>query len=523
MAAKKPITPLKAAIYAVGALVAVAALNEGHDAITLAIIVALTWLAGEIFRSKDKGYEKEMSKIGRMRSGGGLFGRKGQSHGTADFADYSDLKKEGLLQKEGFLLGKFNDEFVRYSKPGHIITFAPTRSGKGVGHVIPNLLTHPGSVVVNDIKGENLAVSSRTRRGFGEVFAFAPFANESCHYNPIDFIRIGTPDELDDVALIADMLIVEDKNSGDPFWTREAKNLFTCLILHVATSRPPVLRNLGEVRYLIMQSKTDFDFTVKEMLKSPNSHVRKMAASISATEAKVMASVLSTAKSQTAVWDSPRLNAITGRSDFKMEDLKQKIMSLYIIIPPEYLDVYGPLLRLLNGLAIAAMTRTQGKPQKPVLFLIDEFPTLNYMKPVESGIGYLAGYGVVLWMFIQDLSQLKAIYPKWESFLSNCGVRMAFGTNDVETAKVLSDMLGTTTIQTRSSGTSREAGLKLAGGSISKNYSESARQLMTPDEVMRMPFDSQLIFIQGFKPVVAEKIRYFDDEAFKGLFDKWNG
>ncbi|MBI1363239.1 MAG: TraM recognition domain-containing protein [Proteobacteria bacterium] len=425
----------------------------------------------------------------------------------------NDLKTAGMAGETGFIVGKFDGKFIRFNKPGHIITFAPTRSGKGVGHVIPNLLTHPGSVVVNDIKGENYAVSQRERRKFNKVFTFAPFHDFSSHYNPIDFIRLGTPDELDDVALIADMLIPEEGGS-DPFWDREAKNLYTGLILHVATSRPPVLRNLGEVRYLIMQSKDDFNFTIKEMTKSKNEHVRKFGAALSATEAKVMASILSTARSKTAVWDSPRLQGITSRSDFQLADIKKEPTSLYIIIPPEYLDVYQPLIRLMVGLSLAAMTKTKGKPASPVLFLVDEFPALGYMKPIEMGLGYLAGYGVTIWTFIQDLSQLKNTYKdKWESFLANCSVRCAFGTNDVDTAKVLSDMLGQATIRVKSTG--------LSDSGSSANFSETSRALMTPDEIMTMPFDSQLIFVQGMRPVIAEKIMYFKDPAFVGKFDEW--
>lgn len=464
-----------------------------------------------------KSYKKQMRALGKLTK------NADDAHGSADFAYTKDLKKLGVKRKDGFILGKFEENFVRFKQPGHLITFAPTRSGKGVGHVIPNLLDHPGSVLVNDIKGENYGVTGRYRSEFSKVVTFAPFDENSSCYNPLDFIRLGTTDEIDDASLIADMIISED--GGDPFWSREAKNVITGLILYVASESPPALRNLGEVRYLIMQAKKDFDFTVRDMYKSKNSFVKKVAASVGATEPKVLASVLSTAKSQTAVWDSPRLTAITSRSDFQLEDLKNEVLSIYIIIPPEYLDVYKPIIRLMVGLATTAMTRVKKVPENPVLFLIDEFPALGHMKPIESGIGYLAGYGVALWMFIQDLNQIKDIYERWGTFISNCSVRVAFGTNDVETAKVLSEMLGTTTIRVEGEGTSEEGGFKILGskGSKSTNISETSRALMTPDEIMRMPFDAQLIFIQGGKPIVAEKVFYFSDPFFKGKFDKWEG
>ena len=339
---------------------------------------------------------------------------------------------------------------------------------------------------VNDIKGENFAVSGTHRSTFSKVYTFAPFNEESNCFNPLDFIRVGTTEEIDDASLISDMIIVEE-GSGDPFWTREAKNLITALILYVATESPAALRNLGEVRYLIMQNQKDFQMTIKEMTRSKNSFIQRAANSLSATEPKVLASVLSTAKSQTSVWDSPKLTKITSRSDIDLNSIKTEPTSLYVIVPPEYLDVYKPVIRLMMGLTLASMTRTKGKPKDPVLFLIDEFPALGYMKNIEVGIGYLAGYGVSLWLFIQDLSQLQDNYPKWATFISNCAVRMAFGTNDIETAKTLSEMLGTTTISVESEGISKEKGLMFSSGNKSSNTSETSRALMTPDEVMRLP------------------------------------
>ena len=467
-------------------------------------------------KSHDASYQQTIREADKMRGKG----KAAKSHGSAEFAHYNDLKKGNRIREDGYIIGKFNEKFIRFKQMGHLITFAPTRSGKGVGHVIPNLLTHPGSVVVNDIKGENHAVTHRQRAKFGKVIKFAPFDDDSGAFNPLDFIRVGTPNELDDVRLVADLMIEVPQNASDPFWTNEAKNVVTALLYHVATARPPVLRNLGEVRYLLMQGKEDFDFTIKEMLKSKNEHVRRMAASLSATEPKVMANILSTAKSQTAVWDSPRLVKVTSKSDFTLEEIKTDIVSLFVVIPPEHLEVYKPVIRLMIGLSVAAMTRVPGKPKDNVLFLIDEFPALGNMEVIEMGIGYLAGYGVTLWMFIQDLSQMKATYKKWESFLSNCSVRVAFGTNDFDTAKTLSDMLGNTTIKVKSTGTSAEA-MSITNSSKSANMSETARPLMTPDEVMRIPFDAQLIFFQGEKPVIAEKVMYFKDPHFKGKFDNW--
>lgn len=500
-------------LYVALAIAVAVAIYAPRDYVLETAAFAIAILGFVYFKMRPQaGYKRQANELKKMK------GKASVAHGSADFAHLRDLKEADLVRENGFMLGKYENKFVRFRSPGHLITFAPTRSGKGVGHVIPNLLDHPGSVVVNDIKGENYAVSGRHRAQFSKVITFAPFMEGSGCYNPIDFIRVGTNDELDDAALIADMIIVPQGN--DEFWTNEAKNVITGLILYVANESPAALRNLGEMRYLIMQDQKDFQLTIKDMQRSKNQIIQRIANSIAATEPKVLASVLSTAKSQTAVWDSPRLTSITSRSDFKLADIKKEPTSFYVIIPPEYLDVYKPVVRLMMGITIATLTRTQEKPKDPTLFIIDEFPALGYMKNIESGVGYLAGYGISLWMFIQDLSQIKEDYPKWASLIANCSVRMAFGTNDFDTAKILSDMMGTTTVRVEGEGKSKEKG-QWFGGNVSSNISETSRPLMTPDEVMRMPNDSQVIFVQGCRPILAEKIRYFADPEFKGKFDAW--
>lgn len=493
--------------------------------VRLAVIAGVITLLYMLYdrRLMRASYRRLMRLTGRMQAKG----TAGALHGSAAFASEQDLKVHGLRAKNGFILGRYNDRLVRFGeigkdkhRPGHLITFAPTRSGKGVGHVIPNLLDHKGSVVVNDIKGENYAITARHRATFTKVFTFAPFSDVGSNcLNPLDFVRVGTEYELDDVNLITDMIFVQSENS-DPFWELSAKELITGIIMYVVTSSPPPLRNLAEMRYLLMQDKEDFDMMIENMTKSENEHVRRRAAAFSATQPKVMASIMTVAKSQTGVWDSPMLKAVTSTSDFDPAVLKDEPTSFYIIIPPEYMETYKPVVRLLTGVTIAALIRNAKRPKLPVLYLIDEFAALGYMQNIETGIGYLAGYGVSLWMFLQDLSQLKANYEKWESFIANCSVRMAFGTNDIETAKTLSEMLGETTVTSES----KEVRLGwVKNTASSKTISGQNRSLMTADEVMRLDYDSQLIFVQGAKPIVAQKIFYFKDKAFDSMHDEWNG
>jgi len=332
-----------------------------------------------------------------------IWRRPSKAFGSAHFSTAKDLRRAGLRGK-GLILGKMNGRFIRFDNPGHLLTFAPTRSGKGVGAVIPNLLDHQGSVVVTDIKGENFRITAEYRNQLGPVLALAPFdpqIGNAC-FNPVDFIRVGSPHEVDDARLLAEMIIVTDKSEAN-HWEREARTLITGLLLYIATDTPPKKRNLSELRRLLMCNRHTFDAHLDLMVESDHMVVSRIADGFSQKEDKERGSVVSTAQSGTEVFESPHLAAITNKSSFRFECLKDGVMSLYIIIPPEYLRVYQPFMRLVIGLAIAAMSRNTKVPTRPVLFLMDELPALGYMRPIEDGIGYLAGYGASLWLFIQDL------------------------------------------------------------------------------------------------------------------------
>jgi len=450
-----------------------------------------------------------------------LYRRPSDAHGTAAFATPADIGRAGLRSR-GVILGKKGGRFVRFVRPGHLLTFAPTRSGKGVGVVIPNLLDHPGSVVVTDIKGENYRITARHRGTLGPVHAFAPFDPEieSACYNPVEFIRTGTVNEVDDARLIAEM-IVAPENHEPNHWEREARVLVTGLLLHIAHDLPPGRRNLRELRVLLMRSREGFDGVLTGMADAKHPIVQRIAQGFSQKEDKERSAVISTAQTRTEVFDSPQLGAITSRSTFRLEDLKNGVMSVFLIIPPEYVSVYQPFLRLMVGLTTAAMTRNKRIPRYPVLFLLDELPALGPMRPIEDGIGYLAGYGAHLWLFVQDLDQLQKTYRKWRSMIANCAVRQAFNVQDDETALLLSLMLGQRTVKVSSGSKSgRFPWLGLASN-YSEQHSEIGRPLLAPSEIMLLPESCQLLFVQGCRPILAQKLRYFEERAFKGRWTPW--
>lgn len=435
------------------------------------------------------------------------------TYGTAALASRNQVAAKGLISgafnDKGLMLGRLDGDMIRYAGDGHLITFAPTRSGKGVGCVIPNLLEFKGSAIVVDIKGENYKISAGYRRQIGRVVAFAPFdpSIPSARFNPLDFVRRHTPFELDDARLIAEMLI--DTPGHEPnHWDREARTLLTGLILHAIVDRPEQYATLGHVRALLMQTREKFDEVLEAMTASRNLSVARIAAGFQQKEPKERSYVVSTAQARTDLFDSDRLSAMTSSSTFQLAELVEKPTTLYLVIPPEMLGVYKPFLRLMTGLALATVTR-QGRSKTPILAMLDEMPALGYMRPIEEGIGYLAGYNVKLWMFVQDLEQLEKTYPKARSMIANCAVRQAFNVQDPVTAKMLSDMLGTKTVRARSSGSTSPLPISMFGTSFSAGQSDGARPLMTPDEIMTMSQDDQLIFVQGLRGIRATKLRFY--------------
>ena len=437
---------------------------------------------------------------------------KPDTHGSARFATLADARKGKLLNGKGLILGRKHCRMLRYDGEGHLLTFAPTRSGKGVGCVVPNLLDYPGSVVVTDIKGENSDIARAYRASLGPVYELAPLGGAKANratFNPLDFIRIATAYEVDDARLVAEMLVVPE-HAQPNHWEREARTLITGLLLYIRHHWDLLEQNLGTLRDLLMQDAEEFELLLAKMTVSHQENVARIARGFSQKEPKERSAVISTAQGATELFESPELRAATEKSSFKFESLKDDVASVFIIVPPEYLEAYRPFLRLMAGLATVAMTRNMAKPAQPVLFMFDELPALGYMRPIEEGIGYLAGYGAKMWLFVQDLDQLQKTYPKARSMIANCAVRQAFNVQDPDTAKLLSDMLGTATVRMHSEGQTSALPFNLVAGSFHSGEFEGARQLMTTGEILTMKAKEQLVFVQGLPAFRARKIRYFD-------------
>jgi type IV secretion system protein VirD4 len=425
------------------------------------------------------------------------------------------------------------EQLLRYDGEGHVLTVAPTRAGKGVGCVVPNLLAYPGSVVVTDPKGENYAVTARWRRdGLSQrVFAFDPFGvverREAAAFNPLDLVDVRRADAHDRAWMLADMLVVPDGRGGEEhFWDEEARGLLQGLILFVAAHIPERDRHLPMVRRLLTLPKAKFNGVLGRMARSDavGGLVARAAARLQQKAARERSGVVSTAQSHTHFLDSPLIGKAMSRSDLALGALKTELVSLYLILPPDRLDSYRRWLRLMIGCAVQAMTADADKrPVERVLFLLDEFAQLGRMRPVERGVTLVGGFGATFWLLVQDLAQLRRTYPDaWETLLANADVLQVFGINDYETAEHLSKLSGEATIVVESENESK--GVSRGKGSQTqrqkgRSRAERGRRLVTADEVRRLSAERVLLFVKGSGPIDARRVDYRRDAIFTRMAD----
>lgn len=437
------------------------------------------------------------------------------SHGSAHFAE--SRQSASASTPNGLTLGTAHRRPFKTHQ--HVLVSAPTGSGKGVGLIIPNILTYPGSMVVLDIKGENYHVTSRRRRELGHaVHVLDPFCitGRTDAFNWLTFLNTESDDIVGDAAMLAEMLVVQEESS-DPYWNDAARDLLRGLIAHVASGKHPGERNIAEVRRILTMLPSDFLDVLKAMSSSQSAHglVARSANSFIAKAEKDRSGVLSAATRHTSFLDDPRIVRSVSGGTLDFRAFKTQPCTLYIVMPPDRLPVYRAYVRALFGIALSAMSREPTVPKAPVVFLLDEFPQLGYLAMFENAISLMRGYGVQFVTVIQDLSQLKAVYKKWQTFIAN-STSVFFGTTDFDTAQYLSNTLGNETISVESKSINR--GLDLDnGGSIST--SEIARALRTPDEIRTMPADVSIVLTRGVSPIIVRRTPYFKDQNLRGFYD----
>jgi type IV secretion system protein VirD4 len=488
-------------------------------------------------------------------------GGKTDMHGSAHWATHEEINETGLIQDKptGAYVGAWVDplsqnmHYLTHDGPEHILVFAPTRSGKGVGLVIPTLLSWRHSALIHDIKGEAWAVTSGFRKALGQkCLKFDPTAMDgsSVKFNPLSEIRLRTDREVSDVQNLATMIVDPDgKGMSGDHWRQTGHALLVGVILHVLYAEDDkTLR--GVATYLsnpdrdVVQAMEKMMNTNHIKIEHPDGTKEFRPHPVVAESAREMlnkadnerSGVLSTSMAFLSLYRDPIVAKNTETSEFKIDDLMDHDdpVSLYLVVPPSDKDRLKPLTRLVINQIIRRRTekmefeggRSVASYKHRLLLMIDEFPALGKLEIFEEALAFIAGYGMKAFLITQDLSQLYKAYTKDESIISNCHIRIAYAPNKIETAELLSKMCGTMTVLKQKLNYSGNR-LHLMLMNVNASEEETKRELLTADECMRLPgaikssdgnqiieAGDMLIFVAGFSPIYGKQILYFQDQVF---------
>ena len=444
--------------------------------------------------------------------------RVAQTFGSARWATKQEIRAAGLLGEDGVVLGRFHRQYLRHDGPEHVLCFAPTRSGKGVGLVVPTLLTWPASCIIHDIKGENWHLTAGWRARFGRVLLFDPTNPGSSAYNPLLEVRRGDR-EIRDVQNVADILVdpegaLERRNH----WEKTSHSLLVGAILHVLYAEPD--KTLAGVANFLSDPKRPIETTLRAMMTTlhlgdhPHPVVASAARELLNKSENERSGVLSTAMSFLGLYRDPVVGKVTSRCDWRIADLveAERPLTLYLVVPPSDINRTKPLVRLLlNQIGRRLTEELFAKTRRQrLLLMLDEFPALGRLDFFESALAFMAGYGLKSFLIAQSLNQIEKAYGQNNSILDNCHVRAAFATNDERTAKRVSDALG---MATELRAMKNYAGHRLSPwlGHLMVSRQETARPLLTPGEVMQLPPSDELLLVSGTPPIRARKVRYFQD------------
>lgn len=468
------------------------------------LIAALTAIASSVYRARQS---KQVT-----------------TYGSARWAQARDLQAAGLTRNIGVFLGRIATQYLRHDGPEHVMAFAPTRSGKGVGLVVPTLLTCPNSVVVHDIKGENWQLTAGWRSRFSHCLYFNPTDPNSAGHSPLLEVRKGSH-EVRDVQNIADVLVdpegaLERRNH----WEKTSHSLLVGTILHVLYAEED--KTLHGVANFLSNPQRHINKTLWSMMETrhlgdrPHPVVASSAREVLNKSENEASGVLSTAMSFLGLYRDPTVARVTSRSDWRIADLvdAERPVSLYLVVPPSDISRTKPLIRLILNQIGRRLTESlplqhARAKRHDVLFMLDEFPALGRLDFFEAALAFMAGYGLRAFLIGQSLNQVEKAYGPNNSILDNCHVRIAFSSNDERTAKRISDALGTAT-ELRAQ--RNYAGHRLSPwlGHLMVSRQETARPLLTPGEIMQLPANDEIVMVSGHPPIRATKLRYFEDQNF---------
>ncbi|MBA4040447.1 MAG: conjugal transfer protein TraG [Sphingobium sp.] len=448
-----------------------------------------------------------------------LWVRGAPLHGAARFASERELKRHGFRAAAGIVVGRKGGRFLTFGGSEHVLVEAPTRSGKGTGVVIPNLLTWQGSVVVLDVKRENFDASAGFRAHYGQqVFLFNPTDRQArtARYNPLAYIDRSDPDDvIIELQKIATMLFVAPER-GEAFWANGARTGFTGVGAWLAETSDEPLTMGAIYRYLTEGDARSF---FKKELANPSLCLsvgcRTALADFAGGSDNSFADIKKTITNVLGLWLNPLVDAATSASDFDLRDLRKRHISIYLGVSPDELDRIAPLYNLLFQQLIDLNVRELPDGAKPVsvLVILDEFARLGRASVIASAFAYVAGYGIRLLPVIQSRSQLRGVYGEHvaDEIVANCGVEVAFTPKELRVANVLSDRIG----YVGQESVTRSLTINGLLANRSKSISEQRRALLLPQELMQFPTDRLILLRGGIPPIIGSKISYFKSRFFK--------
>lgn len=458
--------------------------------------------------------------------------------GDARFAKAAEIKKAGLLGDKGIIVGQYKGRCMMFPGAQHALISAPTRSGKGVGIVIPNLLNWPDSLVVLDIKQENWDITSGYRKKYGqECYLFNPAATDyrTHRYNPLFYISNDPNFRIDDTQKIANMLF-PDQPGTDVIWTATPRSLFMGVVLYLLET-PGKLVTLGQVLRETLEGGDGskyFAAIIKQREEAGNPLsgpcVRGLNSYISISSENTRAGVMTGFRSRLELWSNPLVDAATSANDFDLREVRTKRMSIYLGVTPDNLDRMAPLLNLFFQQLVDVNTRElpnqrktkrvnkDGSVDLPIkytcLLLMDEFTAIGKMQVLSKGISYIAGYWLRMLPIIQSPAQLDEVYGKEaaQTFKTNHALQIIYPPKASETqaAKDISEWLGYQTVKGISLSKAKGFGKKTPSESIS----DQRRALMLPQEITSMKLGTELVVMENVPPILADKIVYYKDPIF---------
>jgi len=441
----------------------------------------------------------------------GRFGFGGSARFAGLLEEWRTLYKN---QKNGLFMGRslYNPFlYVGLEDSRHMLTIAGSRAGKGTSVIIPNLLLWKGSAVVIDPKGTNAAVTARNRKAmYQDVFVIDPFSitnMEAASFNPLASLDPDSEHIREQISMITEALVVPDENQRERHWDDGAKTIIAGLIAHLVSSPKYENPSLPMLRDLIsMDSNDQAELWAEMSMNEGAGRLAKDAAyrvmrGIGTNE---ISSILSNADKHTEWLSSPAMAKTLSSSSFNFAQMKDFATTIYLVIPPHYLETHNRFLRLFVNLAISQMG-IGGRAKVPVLLMMDEFLALGKMNEVEKAFGLMAGYNLIMWPFVQDMGRLKNLYgASVNSFIANSRAIQVFGVADKETKEFISEFMGERRLRKYQK----------------VNGLNDVVPLRKPDEVAKeieADEDVQYILRAGKAPLVLEKVRYYDSAPIKAL------